>query len=156
MQKGVIHIAGVVGLLCLAALTLPRADRDIEERLQSELSLALADRGLAGIEGHFEGQNLTLRYARNAIDTIDTDKAALLAPRMAEAEQIAERLRGGLNLPAGNAELWGPVTHIRVDQASINSLARQMEMRRGSEPSFPGPYEAAPVASAGLTLVEAP
>jgi hypothetical protein len=44
----------------LAALTLPRATRDIEGRLQSELDSDLPKRGLTGIEGHFEGQTLTL------------------------------------------------------------------------------------------------
>ncbi|MFT4074493.1 MAG: hypothetical protein QM647_03110 [Asticcacaulis sp.] len=152
-----IHIAGVVGLLFLAALTLPRADRHIEDRLQSELSLALTDRGLAGIEGHFDGQTLTLRYARNAIDTIDTDNASLLAPRMAEAQQIAERLTGGMKRPAGDAGLWGPVTHISVDEGSVDSLARQMEMRRSHEPVYEAaPYESDPAPPGGLAFAEAP
>jgi len=154
MQKGVIHIAGVMGLLLLAALTLPRATRDIEGRLQSELDSDLAKRGLTGIEGHFEGQTLTLTYARNAIDAIGTEDASQLAPRMAEAAQIAEGLTGGLELPAGSAALWGPVTRISVDQTSINNLARQMEIRRSNARSY-RPYQA-PDLSGGLALVEAP
>lgn len=130
MQKGVIHIAGIMGLLFLAASALPRVNRDIETRLKTELNAKLARQGLTGIEGHFSGQTLTLAYARNAIDLIDTDEVAQLSPRMAEAEGIARHLDGGLALPGGAPELWGPLTQVSVDQASINSLARQMEMRR--------------------------
>jgi hypothetical protein len=154
MQKGVIHIAGVMGLLLLAALTLPRAGRDIEARLQSELDSDLARRGLTGIEGHFDGQNLTLTYARNAIDIIGTEDASQLAPRMAEAAQIAEGLTGGLDLPAGSAAFWGPVTRISVDQTSVNNLARQMEIRRSNARSY-RPHEVLNL-SGGLAFVEVP
>ncbi len=130
MKRGVIYIAGVMGLVFLAAFTLPRAGRAIEARLQTEMDFALADKGLDGIEARMDGQSVIFAYNP---DRAKPDDPALLAPRMTQAIMTAETLTGGLDGRQDSyGPVWGPVTRIRIDQSSL-SAAR---ISRRDEDSF--------------------
>lgn len=112
MKRGVIYIAGVVGLVYLAALALPRTGRTIEARLQTEMDFALADQGLNDIEAHMDGQTVTFTCRPEMADA----NRRITAHHMALAIMTAETLTGGLyDESGGYGPVWGPVTRIRAD-----------------------------------------
>ena len=124
MKRGVIYIAGVMGLVLLAAFTLPRAGRTIEARLQTEMDFALDDKGLDDIVARMDGQTAIFTYSP---DTIESDDPAIRTPRqvaqhMTLALLTAETLTGGLYGGHGSyGPVWGPVTRTRIDPPSLTA-----------------------------------
>ena len=104
MKRGTIYFTGLVGLVVLAALVLPRTGRTVEAHLQSEMDLALADRGLTDIEAQVDGQTVTLACRPQSEDTAAPCPVLDMRP----AIQLAQ------TLPGGYGPLHGPVTRIRI------------------------------------------
>jgi len=114
VKRGIIYITGLMGLVFLAALTLPRVGRTIEAQLQTDIDFALADKGLGDIEAHMDGQTVTFAYRPG------TTSADSQPPRhMALAMVTAETLTGGLyDKHGGYGPVWGPITRTKVDLSS--------------------------------------
>ncbi|MGN6366456.1 hypothetical protein [Asticcacaulis taihuensis] len=104
MKRGTIYFTGLVALVVLAALTLPHTGRTVETRLQSEMDLALADRGLSDIKVHTDGQTVTL--------TCRPPSGGEAAPCL--AQDLKPAIEAAKTLPGGYGPLLGPVTRIRI------------------------------------------
>ncbi|MGN6209643.1 hypothetical protein [Asticcacaulis sp.] len=104
MKRGAIYFTGLVALVALAALVLPRAGRTVETRLQSEMDLALADRGLTDIEARIDGQTVIL-----ACRLPSGDEATLCL-----AKDLKPAIEAVKTLPGGYGPVRGPVTRIRI------------------------------------------
>ena len=106
MKRGIVYIIGVTGLIFLVALTVPRAGRAIQSRLQTEMDFALAEQGLADIKAQVDGQTVTL----DCPQTTDNSPPCM-ARQMALAISTAETLPG-ISTPDGTA--WAPVKSIKM------------------------------------------
>ena len=113
MKRGIVYIAGVTGLIFLVALSVPRAGRAIQSRLQTEMDFALADQGLDDIKAQVDGQTVTLDCAQ----TTDNSPPCM-ARQMALAISTAETLPG-IHTPDGTA--WGPVIRIKMALPETNA-----------------------------------
>ena len=106
MKRGIVYIIGVTGLIFLVALTVPRAGRAIQSRLQTEMDFALAEQGLDDIKAQVDGQTVTL----DCTQTTDNSPPCM-ARQMALAISTAETLPG-ISTPDGTA--WRPVKSIKM------------------------------------------
>ncbi|CAM3258177.1 hypothetical protein [Asticcacaulis taihuensis] len=104
MKRGAIYFSGLVGLILLAALVLPRTSRAIEAHLQSEMDSTLAEKGLTDIEVHMDGQTVTFTCRSQSADEMKPCLAQDLKPAIEAAK----------TLPGGYGPLLGPVTRIRI------------------------------------------
>ncbi|MCR6659511.1 MAG: hypothetical protein NVV72_09240 [Asticcacaulis sp.] len=104
MKRGAIYFSGFVALVVLSALVLPRAGRTVETRLQSEMDLALADRGLTDIEAQVDGQTVTFACRPQSGD--------VAAPCL--AQDLKPAIEAVKTLPGGYGPVRGPVTRIRI------------------------------------------
>lgn len=104
MKRGAIYFSGLVGLILLAALVLPRTSRAIEAHLQSEMDSALAEKGLTDIEVHMDGQTVTF--------TCRPPSGGEAAPCL--AQDLKPAIEAAKTLPGGYGPLYGPVTRIRI------------------------------------------
>ena len=113
MKRGIVYIAGVTGLIFLVALSVPRAGRAIQSRLQTEMDFALADQGLDDIKAQVDGQTVTLDCAQ----TTDNSPPCM-GRQMALAISTAETLPG-IHTPDGTA--WGAVIRIKMALPETNA-----------------------------------
>lgn len=118
MKRGAIYIMGGMGTVFLAALTLPDAGRAVEARLQGEMELVLADKGLNDIQAHMNGQTVTFIYDP-AADVSSPHGSRLAAQHMTTAILAAETLTGGLYVGRGGyGPVWGPIVQTRIATSS--------------------------------------
>lgn len=106
MKRGIFYIIGVMGLVFLTALTLPRAGL------------------MEGPEAQANGQSATFAYSP---DTARPDDPAFT---------MAEPLRGGLpGAPGVSRPVWKPLPRISIDQSSINAMLYLLSGLNGAIPS---------------------